>query len=329
MPRETTDRFIAIGNDESCSATGFLIQLGTSSYLYNAMLSIYFLLVIRYGVGSQKLITLEWAMHTVAIGFGLCTASIGLYLKAYNETAVSAVCWIASPAECVLQGGECVDEAKFLFVGYLFGVLPMLSVPVVAVCNVLVYCKVRSTEQTRQRHDRSSDGVDAALSEAALHNRTRRVANQAFLYVVAFFNCLLWAVTVRNLDAWSIATRETEGDFFVLILLAHLSSPLQGFLNLLVYIRPRYLRMRTRYKELSRFGALYMALASVQSRERMMASLVTKANATNSLAGPCIEDGLANDETPRRRSITSIVLLEETCDRDRGKSSEIPPIRAT
>lgn len=314
VPRETTDRFIAIGNKESCSAAGFLVQLGASSYLYNAMLSVYFLVVIRFGIGPQTLITVEWIMHAVAIVFGLATAPTGLYLKVYSESAVGSLCWIAeSPVDCSLREGvECVNEANIRFVGYLFGILPMLSVPIVVVCNLLIYCWVRSTEQARQRHDRSADCGDEGKSEIVRLKRTRKVANQAFLYVAAFFNSLMWTIVVRNLDGWNVVTRENEGNFFVLILLGHCFSPLQGFFNLLVYIRPRYLNTRLRYKHESRLGALHIALSRVQSREARRSSLVSN---TQSTVLPCSGDG---EETrprrARRHSITSIVLLEERGD---------------
>ena len=287
--------------------------------------------MIRYGIGSQKLITLERIMHTVVVAFGLVSAPTGLYLKVYHETAVTGVCWIAeSPIDCsVREGVDCVNEANIRLVAHLCGFLPILSVPIVLVCNVLVYCKVRSTEQTRQRHDRSSDCFDEAQSEAVKLKRTRKVANQAFLYVAAFANCIVWTVVVRMLDAWDIVTRENEGNFFVLILLAQLSSPLQGFLNLLVYIRPRYLGMRARHEGLSRFGALYMALSSERSRNTRT-SLVSNTKAHSGI-GCCIEDGMVEKQrNPERRSITSIVLLEEKCNdyvEHETRSAEIQPIR--
>ena len=312
VPRETTDRFIALGNHQSCSATGFLLQLGASSYLYNAMLSIYFVLVIRHGMASNRLVLLEWIMHGITILFGFGTATLGLFLNVYNEVAVGALCWIAeTPLDCSTRDDlDCNEMANVQVVGYLFGLVPMMSVPIVVVCNILIYCKVRSTEQASQRHDRSTHSLftESSLSaQTAKATRTRKVAQQAFLYVTAFFNCLLWTIVVRNLGAWHVARRENEGTFFVPILLAQLSSPSQGFFNLLVYVRPRYLSIRERYNYESRLGALYMSLLGAPGHRQ-------RPNKTSVAASFNDEGEIGGHRSARRRSITSIVLLEESYD---------------
>jgi hypothetical protein len=50
LPRETSQRALAIGNDASCSAGGFFNQFSFSAFFYSGTLSFYFLLPVRYGI---------------------------------------------------------------------------------------------------------------------------------------------------------------------------------------------------------------------------------------------------------------------------------------
>ena len=83
----------AIGNDTSCTIAGFMAQLGLCSPWYSLMLSIYFLLLVKYGVKETKFAkNYESWMHLVCIGYPLITAILGASMGLY-EDMIGVVCW--------------------------------------------------------------------------------------------------------------------------------------------------------------------------------------------------------------------------------------------
>ena len=91
LPNATSQRVWAIGNDRTCSALGFAQQLFLASILYNAMLSLYFLLTVRQGMKDPVLARrYEPWMHVMAIGFPLVTATTGAVIGWYHEVEIGA-----------------------------------------------------------------------------------------------------------------------------------------------------------------------------------------------------------------------------------------------
>jgi hypothetical protein len=65
----------------------------------NACLSVYYLLVVRYGVAETTLVYVEPLFHLIPITFGISTSVAGLALDLFNNANVW--CWIAPlPAGC-------------------------------------------------------------------------------------------------------------------------------------------------------------------------------------------------------------------------------------
>ena len=94
----------------------------------------------------------------------------------------------------------------------------------------------RSSTTTRRR----STNMSQLLSN---QSQSRKVLTQSLFYVAAFF--VQWMPTMI-LFILSFADPEgmARGDYYVLFFLENLLHPLQGFLNLFVYVRPNYLRRR-------------------------------------------------------------------------------------
>ena len=269
---DKTNRLLAMGTTETCTVGGFLINLASSSYLYNAGLSIYFLVVIRYGLTEQRIS--EWTLHTVPTLVGIGTGIVCIGLKLFNPVAVGSFCWIAElPDGCNENDRiECQRGHNATLYGYVFAGIPGMAVPTVLVCNLLIYSHVRKLhafdnqllqrqrqqQQQQQRRRRRPYNSDYQTKSQQQQQQlpTTQVAVQASLYVVAFLNSFVWALVLRVLDANEVVTRHNEQDYFVLLLLERFFFPLQGFFNSLVYFRPRYLRLR-RYKGNGRWQALY------------------------------------------------------------------------
>lgn len=71
----------------------------------------------------------------------------------------------------------------------------------------------------------------------------RRVATQGFLYVGACFISYIPAFVLRLMGSRGHRL-STEADVYGILVLQSALLPLQGFLNMLIYIRPMYFRLR-------------------------------------------------------------------------------------
>jgi hypothetical protein len=92
----------AHGTTGTCTAAGFLGQGGSlTSILYNGSLTLFFLLVVRYGWKEAYIKRkVEPWLHAVPFAVGWSTAIAGLPLTLYN--AFGWTCWINSyPFGCV------------------------------------------------------------------------------------------------------------------------------------------------------------------------------------------------------------------------------------
>ena len=89
VPKATSQRVWAIGNDATCSALGFGQQVFFSSVWYNCMLSLYFLLTVRQGI-KDPVLARRWEpfMHAISIGFPLITATMGAAIGWYHEVEI-------------------------------------------------------------------------------------------------------------------------------------------------------------------------------------------------------------------------------------------------
>jgi MFS family permease len=98
-PSELTYRWGTIGNQQTCTTQGFFIILGyVASPLYNAALSIFYALSMRYKT-DQELSRYEPWVHCAIWTIALTMSSIPLPLQMYNN--LYEACWVASaPLEC-------------------------------------------------------------------------------------------------------------------------------------------------------------------------------------------------------------------------------------
>jgi hypothetical protein len=181
IPEDMPKAVWNVGNQQTCSAQGFFIQLSIGTVIYNACLALYYLLVVRYGWKNEYLAKrVEPWMHFVATAFALITSVAALALDLFNPAGYT--CAIrAFPPFCT-QSYEnkgpttCIrgDNARVYLVAFWLG--PACCVVVwLAVSMFLVYSKIRSTERVSS-HSQSRPG-----------RLQQRFALQALLYVGAMF----------------------------------------------------------------------------------------------------------------------------------------------
>ena len=75
----------AVGNTQSCTYQGFLLQVAIGAPMYNSMLALYYLLTINYGWTEQDLRRIEPYLHASVLTFAFGTGIILIPLNVYNH----------------------------------------------------------------------------------------------------------------------------------------------------------------------------------------------------------------------------------------------------
>ena len=138
-----------VGNQQSCTAQAFFIQLGIITPFYNALLACYYYLTIRREwKESEFKKRVEYFGHFVSISFGLGTSIAGLIMELYNNSVVW--CWIAPyPMGCGDGEGQepCIRgiNSKALRWAFYYGPL-WVMIFLVAFFMSLVYLYVRGLD---------------------------------------------------------------------------------------------------------------------------------------------------------------------------------------
>ena len=114
------------------------------------------------------------------------------------------------------------------------------------------------------------------------YERLQLVATQSYLYVGAFLIPVVWTVILRIMEGLHYSA-EQEDSLFILLVLQQVLLPLQGFLNLLVFARPKYLKSRKEFPDQSRLFAFRRAIYGddVKPNQKAVQPLKSQENENN------------------------------------------------
>lgn len=214
----------AFGNEFSCSLQGFIVQASIGGVLYNACLSIYYFLVIKYGYPQHKMVIIERLMHAFTLIFSLSTATIALALGLIQDANWD--CWI-SPQNKIYQ--------------WSFFFAPLwLAIILVTILMYKIFLHVRQEERSSSRWNQIGNRVVRL-------RKTRAVAKQGALYVGAFFVTWLFPTISRVIHL--ISGKDPPS---WLVVLSGAFIPIQGFFNALVYFRLRFINCQRENPEKTR-----------------------------------------------------------------------------
>jgi hypothetical protein len=253
MPSETGFPF-AIGNQTTCNIMGFIAPFFVTSYCYSSFLGVYFMMMVRYNRKQKDLARLlEPWVHILAWGFPLVYAITVVSLQLINPNPYLGICnTIPYPIECTfLDDVECVRAEMATFIVPVHDAISLLYVVISLVSTWLVYWTVRKQSRTMTRYN-----VDGTINENQ-RKRERAVAIQAVCLSGAYligFNTIVSVELLKGIYSpklSGIGDLEDYPFFFVAEFLIWLLFPLQGFVNCLIYIRPRYQRWRNYFPEKS------------------------------------------------------------------------------
>lgn len=97
-------------------------------------------------------------------------------------------------------------------------------------------------------HSRTDATASAPSGDDPFQKRVLQVRTQATLYALVYFNSVIWFVLfgalVGIIDPTELQEKKATPGLYTLQILGAMFGPLQGFLNFLVYIRPKVMRWR-------------------------------------------------------------------------------------
>mmetsp|Transcript_48711 Transcript_48711/g.72318 ORF Transcript_48711/g.72318 Transcript_48711/m.72318 type:complete len:460 (-) Transcript_48711:364-1743(-) len=255
LPVGTPGSWGAIGNDATCTMQGFLTQTGVAVPMLNGMLSMYYLLTIRYGIRENFIRNhIEPFMHAIPILYAFTTASLGLALNLYSPVEFNTFCWISTVScENSVAVGCTRNSQAIMTRRFFYGAVVSFNFIFIPVVMVAVYWTVSRQEQLLRNRHRDSITVVSC-------NRSRKVAHQGMAYVAAFYMTYAWGVTLHGVN-------DHKGVIVVpLIFMTRFFAPLQGFFNYIIYIRPSFLNVRKENPDKSFFWTLGRATFSQRKR---------------------------------------------------------------
>jgi hypothetical protein len=163
----------------------------------------------------------------------------------YGEASIGAGCWVVS--RCV--DGHCISWPN----GWVFAGFPTIFMFISIVANnCIIYYHVRR----KSLPDASSPGTGKVRQEDI---KVQAVATQAFGYVGSFLLCYTSCFAIKGIESFG-RNSSSEKALYPLLMMTSIVLPLQGFFNMVVYCRPSYLRIRSRFPMKSRRWAIRHAL---------------------------------------------------------------------
>jgi hypothetical protein len=193
------------GNGATCKLQGFLIQLGQTSLFYNLLLSVYFLLLVKYNWKERRFRKYRNYVHVPILVAGIALA-VG---SNHFDVPQLSFCYVARPPEIT----------SFVPITLLFTVPTGVALVTIVSCNVIMCYHVYSTEK-------------ATLKWSAKQNLalTKKVVWQAIFY------CGVFIVTLPYLMINYYAKFKGQNAFWQFTLSA-MFTPSQGFLNSLIFFQ--------------------------------------------------------------------------------------------
>lgn len=302
LPRATSNRVWAFGNETTCTWLGFLAQLACYwAIWYNCVLSFYYLLTVRFGVKRKAFIRkYELWMHLSGAIFFPMTAIIGLMGNWYSEMRFAMMCWIGEvPKGC--------DRCWGLVVAYIFGApSSIITLLAVVINNITIVVFVRrnllSSKRTTIRASSEFELSDiensslsppraSSLSQKRVSQQKRlkkEAATQGFLYVTTFLLTFLPAFVIQIMEGMVATGEENLQQVYPLLVLNAMLLPLQGFFNVFVYVRPYYNRFRAQNPDDSMITILKLALFDSNIPRISSAPISDRINGTKEAAGGSI-----------------------------------------
>ena len=241
IPRGSSCTYGAIGNKATCTTQGIMLSLGLCVPMYNCMLSLHYLVVIKHNMQGTVITRYECCMHACAVLPVLTGCIIAASADLINSYGM--VCWLAErDVFGEMHDSNPTSNAIYLVLYFANMTFGLVIVVTIAFCMTNIYLIVRKQEEQLLRAHRfqSSRVEDTRNSyESRLTGAVLEAKKQATLYVGSFVLTFSFNLSLLVYVAVS-GTLSSSGYPYAILILQGIFSPLQGFWNFLAYIRPKY-----------------------------------------------------------------------------------------
>ena len=237
---------LAAGTTATCSFQGFLLHVGFASFGYNAMLLMYYILIVRYNIKDEAIRArgIETVFLVVPGLYYIVTGILGLVWTVFNPNG--AYCDVDPfPPFCTEFPDEILPclrgEDYFQFFNDWLSIVPMFvwtTIILLASMTLAVTVLQRYFASQRFRF-RSS-----AFRNTAQEEQTMEVVTQCLLFATSFVNVTIWATINDVWSLWIGKTFDPFGDQFWILVMVMVFVPIQGLWNFIFFIRPRYFAIR-------------------------------------------------------------------------------------
>lgn len=292
FPKETPSLWEHVyGNTTTCTIQGVMIFSGNiGANMYNCSLAIYYMLTITFGVKEEQMRKrFEPFFHAVPLLYLASTNTYLLMEKSFN--AFATLCYITPyPRGCNFDPNVPCTRGENAYTDFWsLHVWPVSSMFFIIIFVMAkLYHTIRSQAIKMQRYQMSATTLPAGVRElrrsemssqeiprsfwkqiicserssggqgrrTPLARRRRDTMIQSFLYVLAYVVTYI-CVLIRQI------TIKGGGSFsYTLLVLTQITTPLQGFLNFMVFIRPRIVAFRRVDQDLPWSKAFIKAITS-------------------------------------------------------------------
>jgi hypothetical protein len=265
----STGVYGAIGNEKTCQAQAFVFQLSAiASMFYNVTLSIYYMMVIVYGLRETQMQKYAPYLLVPPIVIALAMAFAGLSL--YQP--IDLMCSIAPPPEAS-SWWPIIGFTLFPVAFCLLGASFLMIIIYISVRKKLFATQkydftriVRHASPSRFLHSESKLSQDIKLSSTSgdiarpsqalclsVHSTRssdptanaghRELTGQEKMLRTVFWQSFFYlAAFMVSYPAWFISNIMGENTSYRFWIAVVVLTPLQGFLNFLVHVRPRYVQ---------------------------------------------------------------------------------------
>jgi hypothetical protein len=232
-------RYGANGSQATCIAQGIMIEFGILVIMLNVVLSMHYLLSIRWRWREPQL--KRFTIIAVSVSFLIALAiTLALwFMKGYNYNPLW--CWIGpNLLECKNNGlseAECFDQAVIRRNIFYFAPL-LICIFITTFIQVLIIWTVRSVEKKADKwrfQSPKSSSRNCLQKTKQYSTRTKIVAVQSILYLASFFLC--WTPHFIAVMVLQYQSNLLMTNYFWMVLTVSFLQPLQGFLNGLIFFR--------------------------------------------------------------------------------------------
>ncbi|KAL7570544.1 hypothetical protein ACA910_004316 [Epithemia clementina (nom. ined.)] len=272
IPPDVLPVWGAKGTQTTCALQGFFTQTSIATVFYSGSLSVYYYLIIRcaWTQSRWEQSKIEWFMHFLAVSFAIGTSTAAVAMGLMNP--IGWDCWIASvPIVCNeswLNGGktDCERGDNANLFQWVFFYIP-LWITIFGVTGIMISIiwKFWVQERHNEAWRRKSVGLAASITSnnlestggttpsitmmrrsshlqrtaATKRRRVEEVVWQSLFYVGGFYFAWIFPTVLRVTEVASDVV------YYHWVQLSATFITTQGIINLIVYLRPRYQRIKT------------------------------------------------------------------------------------